>query len=73
MHTHKLFSGNSEHKKVEEAYQIIKYRCAQLTCWASELPCVMKRKYKNGIQMGAGILTFFAQSLWFLRVRAKLP
>lgn len=54
MHTHKLFSGNSEQKKVEEAYQIIKYKCAQLTCWASELPRIMKSKYKHTIQMETG-------------------
>lgn len=72
MHTHKLFSGNSEQRQVEEAYQIIKYRCAQLTCWASGLSCIMQRKYKNGTQVVTGILKFFAVSLWFVKVIAHI-
>lgn len=32
MHAHELFLGNSEQKKVEEAYQIIKNRCVHLAC-----------------------------------------
>lgn len=67
MHTHELFSGNSEQKKVEEAYQIIKHRCAHLACWVSGLPCIIKRQNET-IQMETGILKIFALSLLFLRV-----
>lgn len=70
MHTHKLFSGNSEQKKVEKACSIIKHRCAHLGCWASGLPCI-EETAQDLIQMETGILRIFALSLLFQKVLAK--